>query len=290
VIDYLFHKIDSTNIKISMVILVKNEEDIIEENIRFHSKIGVDSFVVMDNNSTDGTREILEELKKEFEIIIIDEKEPYKQSKFMTKLTKIAKKYFNPDWVINNDADEFWKPMNATSLKEVLNFKGSILKIPRSNMLLYEELDNWKNSKYRAANQIVYREDYEKANIQLGTIGRKVIVNPHGYIKTNSGNHSAEHFIFWKKREYTKIHIYHYPIRSFEQFKKNIENRVKLLKIGAKMGSHYKKWAKLYEEGKLEEEFYNRLLLNKEKIKCLTDLNILKKDTSMKDLFEKFNI
>ena len=91
-IDYFFHKINPKNIKISMVMMVKNEEDIIEENIRFHAAIGVDNFVIMDNNSDDLTLEIIKNLAKEFEITIIEEKGVYAQSKWMTKLAKIAKK------------------------------------------------------------------------------------------------------------------------------------------------------------------------------------------------------
>jgi len=289
-VDYFFHKINPTNIKLSMVMIVKNEEDIIEENIRFHAALGVDNFVIMDNGSTDNTYEILKNLQKEFDIILIEEKGIFHQSKLTTKITKIAKHKYNPDWIITSDADEFWVPKESSSLKEVLAFKGGVLQIPRSNMILYEGLDNWKNSIYRVANQILSLEDYENLNIQLGRIGRKVIVNPHGYFKTNSGNHSAEHIAFWEKKEYRKIHIYHYPIRSFEQFLINAKIRINALKQGAKMGAHIKKWAKLLEENKLEEEFYNNLILNNEKIKCLLDVNVLKKDTTMKDLFEKFNI
>ena len=105
-------------------------------------------------------------------------------------------------------------------------------------------------------------------------------------IKTNSGNHSAEHIAFWNKKEIDKIHIYHYPIRNFYQFKKNIENRVKLLKRGAKMGNHYKRWAKLYLEGKLEEEFYNNLLVSQKNLKCLEEMKIIKEDSLMIDYFK----
>jgi len=287
-IDYFFHKL-KTPVNISMVILVKNEEDIIEKNIRFHSAIGVDNFVVMDNNSDDNTRDILDKLSKEFEITIIDEKSPYSQSKFMTKLNRIAKQKYNPDWIINNDADEFWIPQTNKSLKDILNFKGGVLQIQRSNMVLYDGLENWWESEYRVANQILSREDYENTNIVLGRAGRKVIINPHGYYKTNSGNHSAEHIAFWKKQELKDIHIYHYPIRSYEQFEKSIANRAKLLKVGAKMGSQYKKWAKLYEEGKLKQEF-EKMVFNEEKLKCLQEVNIIKKDTKARELFSKLSI
>ena len=292
-IDYFFHKIDPKNVKISMVMMVKNEEDVIEENIRFHSKIGVDNFVILDNGSTDNTTDILKALQKEYEIVLdYNPSKAYKQKEWMTRLAKKAKKLFNPDWIINNDADEFWRPIGAESLKEVLNFKGGVLQVPRSNMILYEGLKTWKNSEFRVANQILTREDYENLNIMLGKIGRKTIINPHGYIKTGAGNHNAEHIAFWKKQEFRKIHIYHYPFRTYKQFENKAKLYVEVLKANpnAKIGPHVKKWAKQYLEGKLEEEFYNRLLLNDEKIKCLLDLNVLKKDTSMKELFEKFDI
>jgi len=277
-LDYFFHT-PKKNIKLSMVILVKNEEDIIEKNIKFHSKMGIDSFVIMDNNSDDNTRDILKELQKEYELTIISEKGDYKQSKFMTKLAKIAKQKYKPDWIINNDADEFWIPTNNKTLKQNLSFKGGVLWVQRSNMILYETLKKWENSRYRVVNQILQREG--DINLFLTKIGRKTIINPYGYFKTNSGNHSAEHIAFWNKKEIDNIHIYHYPIRSFEQFKKNIENRVKLLKRGAKMGNHYKRWATIYEKGELEKEFYNNLIISENNLKCLDEMNIIKKDDLM---------
>jgi len=292
VIDYFFHKINPENIKISMVMMVKNEDDIIEENIRFHAALGVDNFVIMDNGSTDNTYEILKNLQKEFDITLERNfSKAYKQKQWMTALAKKAKKIYNPDWIINNDADEFWAPKEGHSLKDVLNFKGSVLQVPRSNMILYEGLDNWKNSIYRVANQILTREDYENLNIMLGKIGRKTIINPHGYIKTGAGNHNAEHIAFWKKQEFRKIHIYHYPFRDYERFETKVKLYVEILKENpnAKIGPHVKKWAKQYLDGKLKEE-WEKIVLDKDKIQCLLDVNVLKKDTTMKELFEKFNI
>ena len=282
-IDYFFHKINKP-IKISMTMIVKNEEDIIEQNIRFHAAIGVDNFIILDNGSTDNTLDILKKLSSEYEIILeYDSSLTFKQKKWTTKLTKKAKKLFNPDWIINNDADEFWIPTSADSLKDVLNFKGSVLQVPRSNMILYDGINSWMESEYRVANQILNRENYDTINIILGKIGRKVIVNPYGYMQTNSGNHSAEHIAFWKKQEFKDIHIYHYPIRSYQQFINNAKIRIKALQHGAKMGKHIKKWAKLYEEGKLLEEA-EKVIFDSKKLKCLQEINIIKKDTKPKKL------
>ena len=48
--------------KLAMTIMVRNEADVIEDNLRFHRAQGVDFFIALDNGSTDGTREILESL------------------------------------------------------------------------------------------------------------------------------------------------------------------------------------------------------------------------------------
>ena len=272
---------------LTMTILVKNEADIIEKNIRFHAKKGVDNFVVMDNNSTDGTREILESLKKEFEITIIDEKGVYNQAKWMTKLTHIARKKYNPKFLIPNDADEFW--WCEGDLKEVIPNKA-VTTVDRFNFLLYKGLDSWDKSEYRVENPIFYRKNTqlssEKISIILTKISPKVIIKPKGLIWIRGGNHKALHLFNFKDyfthydkiKRFEKIKVFHFPIRSFEQFKKNIENRRILLQKGAKMGPHYKRWVKLLESGKLEEEFYNNLVFKKEELKVLEKFGIIVKD------------
>jgi primosomal protein N' len=280
---------------LTMTILVKNEIDIIEKNIRFHAKKGVDSFVVMDNNSTDGTREKLHELKKEFEITIIDEKGTYNQAKWMTKLTHIARKKYNPTWLIPNDADEFW--ISEKSIKDSLPKKGAVLTVDRFNFLLYEGLTSWDKSEYRVENPVFYRKntqlESDKISIILTKISPKVIIKPKGLLWIRGGNHKALHIQnikdyfrhYDKIKRFEKIKVFHFPIRSFEQFKKNIENRKKLLEKGAKMGPHYKRWVKLLNEGKLEEEFYNNLVFKKTDIDVLQKYGIITKEKALDVLF-----
>ena len=53
------------NPRIVMTLLVKNEEDMIERHLQYHKQMGVDAFIVTDNNSTDHTPEILARYVKE---------------------------------------------------------------------------------------------------------------------------------------------------------------------------------------------------------------------------------
>ena len=50
--------------RLIMTLLVKNEEELLERNLLFHKAMGVDAFIVTDNNSTDGTCGIIEKYRR----------------------------------------------------------------------------------------------------------------------------------------------------------------------------------------------------------------------------------
>lgn len=296
---YFFKHFNPNNFRLVMTILVKNEADIIEANIRTHANLGVDAFVVMDNNSDDGTREILATLQKEFELIIIDEKGNYQQAKWMKRLANIAKKELNADWIINNDADEFWIPQNRKSLKENLAFKGSVLTVNRYNMILDEACHSgdFFASTHYVKNPVSYSKqtllDNENISLVLTKIGPKTIVNPNGLVEIRGGNHKAWHiantyeYLFKKYDRIAKfddIIVFHYQFRSYKQFEKNIKNRKILLasKKHIRMGAHYRRWVKLYNEGKLEKEFYERLCFSNSELNVLKKYAIVQLDNTIK--------
>ncbi|MEA3512403.1 MAG: glycosyltransferase family 2 protein [Campylobacterota bacterium] len=297
-LDYITHSFNPDNFKLVMTILVKNEEDIIEKNITTHTKLGVDAFVVMDNNSTDETQNILKKLQEDYEITIIEEHGLYNQAKWMKRLAYEAKKIYKADWVINNDADEFWIPQNGhTNLKEILKFKGSVITCHRYNMLLTSDIEDCFESLYRVNNPIYYRketqETSEKVSIVLAKNSPKVIINPNGLFMIRGGNHKALHIAnmkdyfttYDKIKRFPEIVVYHYPIRSYEQFEKNIINRKNLLESGKKikMGPHYRRWVKIYNEGGLKDEFDTNVVFQQKEIEVLEKFDVVKKDESIKD-------
>ncbi|GAB6070834.1 hypothetical protein JCM30760_19310 [Thiomicrorhabdus hydrogeniphila] len=273
--------------KLIMSILCRNEVDIIEANIKTHANLGVDGFVVMDNGSTDGTREKLTELSQQYNIHIIDQaSQTYQQAKWMKQLAFYARDKMNARWVISNDADEFWIPEEG-DLKSYLMANDSVVTVKRSNMLLTEDAlssdYHFTKAQHRVLYPICYDREVQKNDDQISMllvpISPKVIVNPKGLIKLSGGNHRAKHIgkVFTARNE-TSIHVYHYPIRSFDQFEANIKHRAELLKLpNAKMGDHYRRWVRLYQEGSLKEEF-NRFILSNEQLAAFTEYRVALKD------------
>ena len=106
---------------LAMSILVRDEVDIIEDNIRHHAACGVSRFIVTDNGSVDGTRECLASLSTEFDLTIIDEEsKTIDQDLWVTRMATMLREQGEADWVINNDADEFWVPNNESTLPDAL--------------------------------------------------------------------------------------------------------------------------------------------------------------------------
>ncbi|CAA0125232.1 Uncharacterised protein [BD1-7 clade bacterium] len=278
--------------------LVKNELDILETNLRFHHAMGVEAFAIMDNGSTDGTRELLDELSKEMPIHIVDKTEhTYQFHKWRKEIVSACRKAFNPDRVICNDADEFWLPRDdGQSLKNLLNRKEAIITVNRFNMLPTPAMEDgsFLNTDLKVSCPIVFSSEtqIEKDSIAmlLSTIGPKVALNPHGLLKLNGGNHRAKHLRFWSKTTVDDIRVIHFPVRSYAQFEKNVANRTEVIRRKdiktIRIGDHYRRWADMLEAGRLREEYHN-FLFSSEELETLEKIGVVERDSRPSAFIQK---
>ena len=96
--------------KLVMTLLVRDEEDIVRENLDFHLAQGVDQVIVTDNGSEDATAEILREYESQGVLrLLFEASDDYSQGRWVTRMAG-WRPPSGADWVINNDADEFWWP------------------------------------------------------------------------------------------------------------------------------------------------------------------------------------
>jgi hypothetical protein len=106
--------------KLVMTLLVRDEADVLDEQLAFSFAAGVDFVVATDHGSTDGTSEILERYADAGRLLLHRESgSEYRQAEWVTRMARVAASELGADWVINSDADEFWWPCGG-GLKDVL--------------------------------------------------------------------------------------------------------------------------------------------------------------------------
>ena len=205
--------------KLVMTLLVRDEQDIIRENIEFHLAQGVDFFIATDNRSVDATTRILKEYELRGLLHYISEtRDVYNQHAWVTRMARMAYSEYGADWVINNDADEFWWPLEG-NLKETfkkLPDEVNILKADRHNFVVVGDSDEpfWSRMVYREKNSL---------NSLGEALPPKVAHRGAATVRVSQGNHSVEGMGILNMVE-GLIEILHFPIRGYKQ----IENKISL--------------------------------------------------------------
>jgi hypothetical protein len=105
-----------------MVMYVRDEEDVLEANLRAHLALGVDRFLIVDHKSEDSTPEILGRYSEAgFAGASRNDNDGFQhmESEWGTQLARRAAVEDDADWVLHADADEFWWPLGG-DLKQAL--------------------------------------------------------------------------------------------------------------------------------------------------------------------------
>lgn len=103
-----------------MTLVVRDEAEIISDQLDYHLAAGVDFVLATDHRSEDGTREILEGYEQRGVLRLFREDGEFvRQGEWQTRMARLAATEHRADWVVASDADEFWWPLGA-SLAESL--------------------------------------------------------------------------------------------------------------------------------------------------------------------------
>lgn len=255
--------------RLIMTLLVKNEEEMLEQNLIFHKRMGVDGFIVTDNNSTDCTLQILQKYqRKGWVLAIIHEKATnYEQKQWVDRMVWMAKRHFAADWVINADADEFWYNPSHNLKKSMATTRANVLK-SQVRSVFPEEGSDW-TLWHRTVRCV---SDYEKYGLSRYSLferqNMKVAHRTSSYLQISMGNHKVT--MLPRNEQNCDIIVFHYNIRSREQFMTKMINGGRQLELhkGKHGGRHWRYFYDLYKKGVLSEEYdsvvgyncYNHLL------------------------------
>ncbi len=201
--------------------MVKDEEDIIDDWIKYHGSIfGFENIFIIDNYSTDGTYEkicSLEDLK----INILREEDYSKKGIFMTDL--INKHCNDDDIAFPIDSDEFIVYYEDTANSSIECDKLVII--------------NYINN---LPDHVLYKADYLKSRIEIdggykrATVETKTATKEcyknfaKSFLKKKHFNGTIDHGNHMGSEDYfmTKLWLVHYHARNTEQLKQKTLNNV----------------------------------------------------------------
>jgi Glycosyl transferase family 2 len=275
--------------RLVMTLKVRDEADIIEDNLRYHRALGVDFFVVTDNGSVDGTSEILERYEKAGLAHVIrietgtlrDNEEDW-----TTRMARLAATEFEADWVFHDDADELWWPVQGT-LKEAFEAipepYGAVV-APRAEFVARPDTPGpwFERMAYREAfgslqpkvahradpDAVVISQTHEVASggpdrdlwLALRPPGRMVHRGTRGSAEEEDGER-PEIRLVWAPTH--PLRIFHFPLRSFDQFKKRTE--IFIRHGGWRDTGRFRRLRRHYEAGLLDE-IYAELVWDDEQV------------------------
>jgi hypothetical protein len=267
--------------KVVMTLLVRDEEDVLRSNIEFHRAQGVDFFIITDNKSEDSTPKIIHDYESQgIAKYIFEGDDNYDQTTWVSRMARMAAEEYAADWVINNDADEFWWPRQG-------NLKQCFAGIPAEDTILVAQRHDFVplvDEQAEFFHDMVYRKQ-----VSLNAIGKplppKVAHRGDPAVVVAQGNHWAELSAPEKIIE-DLVDIFHFPIRRYAQFTNKIikggqayeRNKTQAANIGGT-------WKNLYKEYQRNGliDFYRKQSMDAQQIEQGLRLNTLISDRRLSD-------
>lgn len=243
-------------------LLVKDEEEILEEWFEHHISQGIDKFIVTNNDSKDKTKKIIDKFSKKIELIIEEPKFGHYQDLWVTRMAHIAAN-LKPDWIVHIDADEFWSGFE--NLKDIPKNITLVMSNNWFNHFPHFEIEKGQFNRslmpyFSNESGCCSNEKILEFHEHFAT-SRKIIHRPSKNILICPGNHRAINFegdiIIHKK-----INIHHYPIRYFDQFKNKVIRGGEAMKVSGYpeyVNHHWRRWYKEYESGDLKK-IYEKII------------------------------
>jgi len=248
--------------------IVRNEADIVELSVRHHLAQGVDLLLICDDDSSDGTGNLLRQIGYSNSRVrwTANKTNGFYQADALNALVDDARR-LGASWILAFDADEFWysrdglanavgqAPHEPLALEvEVMNFTS-----PRDQIRL--EAAAATRARYRVRQPIGAASEAREL-VEAGSISyiemrypQKFIFSAKSGLAVTAGAHDVIGEV--RKRPQTSILCLHVPLRAKEVLRSKIDHarRLKVADFPEDHGWHLHYFARQAELGQLDSEW-----------------------------------
>lgn len=243
-----------------LVMMAKDEADIIAANLTHHYEIGFRVFCVIDNASQDATRQEIERFSRQCpDALVLTVSDPiigYYQSAKMAVFGKSLVEYANIadrplDWLFYVDADEFLsccRDPDGTALKAL----DSVLADPTADTIVMHWIHAASHTPYETLppGYDPFRA-FGKMTTQLKPTVPKVALRTGRDLVPMMGNHFILQYSgplsAFKTAALTDWYMVHYPLRSLDHVRKKVINGGEAFKDSKGLEQHGGHWRQRYD-------------------------------------------
>lgn len=274
-----------------MTLPTHDDVNVVEKHIRFHLAMGVDGVIVTDHRSTDGTRELLWELKRQglvLEVILEDVEVPVENGtsfadRWAMRMIELATSKYQADWIINAAQDEFYYARSLDLKSDIL--KSAVV----ANTLIVNSTWYFPDGREDFLNGVYFgrglrRDEYDYYGIEYNEVtdywrsgGPVAIHNTRDFVSIVDGGHVVR-----MTREATvepsNITLYHYKIKSYAHLvekARQVRPWVEAIE-DQNWGRGWRRIARLYQDGGLHD--YYETLFGDEMFRKLNEAGAVVRD------------
>lgn len=250
------------------VAVVRDEADIIEQTVR-QMRANVDRVLIADNGSTDGTRQILDQLGV---LVVDDDVRGFYQAEKVTRLAQMAREA-GAEWVVPFDADELWQTPPGRTIRDVLESQPA--EVRAVGAVFWNHVPTTADDP-EEPDPIARMRWREMRNGEL----LRVACRTHPDLVIEDGNHFASYGphpsnAAWPAIEFAwpQLAVRHYSVRSRDQFVakvRKVADGLAAAELHPAIASHWRKWAVLDPAG-VEAEWLSHVRQNPDRDFTLTE-------------------
>jgi hypothetical protein len=253
--------------RITASIGVIDEIECLESCVDYHASIGIDTFVITDLGSTDGTGEVLRRLARRENVRVLEAGQNMAESAWPAAMQRHAYECFQPDYIVYIDPDEFWLPA-AGKLSAVCG-ESDVIVPARYNVIPDARLaaGDWRMHD-PLDQRIVFRErlrwspgqqlDFRTPIVRYAP-GPKVM---HRAVPAAiaRGWHAVHSELLQKTVSPRDLVILHFPVSTYDRFRRKVVNAARHLEENRdhlKPGEawHWRIYVQAHQDGLLRESY-----------------------------------
>lgn len=252
-------------------LLVRDEIDVLAANLEHHFAAGVDAFVVTDNGSVDGTRELLADYADRAPVTVIDEPaHTYRQSEWVTRMARYATEKLSADWLVNLDADEFTWTVRSVDAGEPVLDEPADVDLARFFAALPDDRDACRIRRDNLVGELTAPGSWPQRLVwrdtlalsERGTrIGDKTAHRADPTVVVHQGNHAVSGDRSFAPEPTTELVMLHVPDRGWEHYRRKIEQGGRSYEasgLPAEVGWHWRADYRRLLDGSLRETWEAR--------------------------------